>query len=735
MLLPENTNSITGNLVFDETVRMEIDPTASGIILDSLIRIYANPYIAALREYSSNAWDSHRAAGTKRPIEISLPTQLAPVLVVQDFGLGMDRAELAQYGQFGFSTKRATNDQIGGFGLGSKVGLAFSAQYTVEAIKDGKKNVAVIGRDKDGNPQMGLLAEKDTDLPNGVKVSIPTNEYYQFREAMNASFFVGYGVDAVLIDGKKANVSVDDPEHFILLEKGLGWRRKKGTNHRVGGIALVSGVKYTIDWGKVTNNMPEVSWDMRRSEFLNELVIDLPNGEVEITRSREDLVYSKRTTDVLRAKLLQIINYATDAWADDIKAAKNIREALILREEATSFGFSSDKYEFGGKVIDWTYQDKHQHNDDVFTQTSIRYGGNSNNGLTSSKTPTTYGQLMNNEPYHIIRHKSVLIVGCDPVKDSKGKTVHSESFGATQWVDQQEGSSNAFRLYFTSGNIKDYSKWFVGAFDQVITAADYMDAVTAVRKANAQRAAANRKANAAVNKTTHPVRRITLSSEGRSDVLEMDAADLDPTKTHILLKLDPTSATEQSLGNRLALTLTRVSYYGNSDDFTIMKYLVQNKEVVFLYATSTVSTKKYGDFVPNFLEADALGGLLDQVAVELSTPKSDLEKRAMHDRQSGGYDWAKGMPQDRIDQIKNDTTKQWATLLKINDSEKNTLLGLISRRATVYGASPVTVADNKPEMASPGKLYSLLGDLNLYRVDWDLVLDYINMLDASKGRI
>ena len=52
--------------------------------------IYSDKMLAVVREYSTNGWDGHILAGTPdRPLKITLPTLLAPVFKVRDFGVGM----------------------------------------------------------------------------------------------------------------------------------------------------------------------------------------------------------------------------------------------------------------------------------------------------------------------------------------------------------------------------------------------------------------------------------------------------------------------------------------------------------------------------------------------------------------------------------------------------------------------------------------------------------------------
>ena len=222
MKLATSQATVEGNLVFKRKIAMRLDDSARALIIKSIIDMYSNPYVAAMREYTSNAYDSHVWAGQSRPVELTLPTRLDPNLIIQDWGIGLSADELEDYSQFGTSTKRDTNDQIGGFGFGSKSGLAVCSRFTVESVKDGKRSVVVIGRDEDG-PQMGMLVEDEpTDQPNSLKVTIPTTETYKFERAITHNFFLGWKPGTILINGKPHTLSVYDTSKFADLG-GFGW--------------------------------------------------------------------------------------------------------------------------------------------------------------------------------------------------------------------------------------------------------------------------------------------------------------------------------------------------------------------------------------------------------------------------------------------------------------------------------------------------------------------------------
>src|SRR6266498_3259199 len=91
-----------------EQVDMTIDDDAIDHIMDLLTDLYSDPEMAVLREYSTNARDSHIEAGiADRPIEVSLPTPLSQFLRIRDFGAGLNAEDIREiYSRYGKSTKR-----------------------------------------------------------------------------------------------------------------------------------------------------------------------------------------------------------------------------------------------------------------------------------------------------------------------------------------------------------------------------------------------------------------------------------------------------------------------------------------------------------------------------------------------------------------------------------------------------------------------------------------------------
>mgnify|MGYP001593379558 FL=1 len=178
MAIPNDTITMhhVGNV--QEDISMGIRSEDFRYLADVLNGLYSDTIAAPVREYSTNAWDSHVAAGVTRPIEVTLPTAEDLHFTVQDFGLGMTVDDLRNtYAMYGASDKRDSNEVAGQLGLGSKSGLSYADLFVVTAVKGGVKTIAYVTKDDHG---LGVIQVKDTvmtDEPNGVSIKIPVDRY------------------------------------------------------------------------------------------------------------------------------------------------------------------------------------------------------------------------------------------------------------------------------------------------------------------------------------------------------------------------------------------------------------------------------------------------------------------------------------------------------------------------------------------------------------------------------
>ncbi|QEW00612.1 hypothetical protein F6J84_11240 [Microbacterium caowuchunii] len=160
----------------DRFVLSTIRPEDTSIAVEMLIGNYASPMDAVVRELYVNADDSHRSAGQTRPVEITMPTEDSPFLVVRDFGLGMSAADMVGvFTRPAASTKRNENTSAGCLGIGAKSPFTVADRFVVRGVKNGVSVTLVMAR-IDGHLMHHIVHEVtpvDEVGVDGVEITVP----------------------------------------------------------------------------------------------------------------------------------------------------------------------------------------------------------------------------------------------------------------------------------------------------------------------------------------------------------------------------------------------------------------------------------------------------------------------------------------------------------------------------------------------------------------------------------
>lgn len=300
MIPTGTTSTITGNLS-GEIVGMSVDANSLVHLMGVLTDMYSNLPAALVREYATNAIDSHSKVGSEEPIEIWTPNNLNPNLVIQDFGEGMNAEDIrTTYSLYGASTKRNTNDQSGCLGIGGKSALAYgSRSFVIEAVKDGVKTIAR-AEFSSRNPSIVILSEDITEDRNGVKITIPVPDRYahdSFRK--HAKSFQKFSRFPVLVDGVNHEYESEwIGDRFRLFDKNYygGY----------GDVVVMGNVAYPINGNR--SNL--------HGRKTTAIYVDM--GEVDFTPSREDLAYTQHTNATLDKYTLMFDERAIQDYQDKI---------------------------------------------------------------------------------------------------------------------------------------------------------------------------------------------------------------------------------------------------------------------------------------------------------------------------------------------------------------------------------------------------------------------------------
>lgn len=271
------------------TAKFTVSEEGMGHIMSLLTDLYSNPERSVLREYVSNAYDSHVEAGQSKPVEVTMPSSLNPALVIEDFGLGLSEREILEvYSSYGYSTKTHNMNVLGAFGLGCKSALTLTQQFTLVGVKDGIKTVALISRDEDGVGEASIVSSCPSDDPNGVKITIPIHNVHNFtRRAEN--YFYGFEPGTVLVDGSEPPLLRNDP-HVSKVAENVFYRPSVHWSE-TGVYIIIENVVFPV-----SNNY--ISPRILESNSL--LYIDVPIGAIDLTPSREEIRYSERTASFLK---------------------------------------------------------------------------------------------------------------------------------------------------------------------------------------------------------------------------------------------------------------------------------------------------------------------------------------------------------------------------------------------------------------------------------------------------
>lgn len=310
----------SGNLGDGDRTKMTFDTNSIAHLMSVLTDLYSDPELAVIREYASNAWDSHVAAGNSNPIQITLPTELSQTFVVKDFGTGMSVDQITQqFSKYGWSSKRDTDDAIGMLGLGCKSALAYTSQFTLVSVRDGVQATVLVTREADGAGAVQVIDTAGTDEPNGVEVRIPVSGYLNGFRSKAYTFFEFWEPGTVMLDGELLTELHGTRERDIVLEEGAVFLAPDFDSDYI----VMGNVPYPVELNK----------RIYRSDNNLHAVIRVPIGTIDFTPSREALNYTKRTLDTIASARAWIKGAQLRVAQVEVDAAPGFTEALEVAQK------------------------------------------------------------------------------------------------------------------------------------------------------------------------------------------------------------------------------------------------------------------------------------------------------------------------------------------------------------------------------------------------------------------
>ena len=270
--------------------------------------IYQDKIGSVVREIASNCRDSHIEAGKADvpfDIEIGSDGFGSNAIKFTDYGVGMSKRDIKKlFTSFFSSTKDKDNEAIGGFGIGSKSPLAYTNQFTVTSIKDGKKNIAVISK-IDNVPQYSLVVDDyPTDSENMTVVSIPI-------EDKDVEKFVNAIKEQLWLFNPLPNVKTDLLDFSFENQKLIFEDGDVKIYYAVDDSHYNPKNRVFVDIGGI----PYQFFRMQSFSYIHKyftVVYKQPIGKYELTLSRESVSWSDSDKDAIFKEINKSINRFED---------------------------------------------------------------------------------------------------------------------------------------------------------------------------------------------------------------------------------------------------------------------------------------------------------------------------------------------------------------------------------------------------------------------------------------
>lgn len=322
----ENIATLSANIAAPTEFKIRSTAKSFQILSSGL---YSNKVRAVIRELSTNALDSHVAAGrADTPFEVHLPSMLEPWFSVKDFGTGLDAEQVASiYTTYFESTKTGSNDFIGALGLGSKSPFSYTDNFTITAIKGGVRRIYSAFINDVGVPSIAEMMTELTDEPNGVEIKFSVadrNDYNSFRHEANQVFM--WFTDKPVITGVTFVHSLPSYKEQNIVP-GVH------VNNGYDSIALMGNIPYPLN--KISE--PEKHFGDLAKLLKCNLVIEFGIGEIDFAASREELSYVALTYSGIKRKLEELNSRLASHLAAkaDLITCKWARAEFLYAESRT----------------------------------------------------------------------------------------------------------------------------------------------------------------------------------------------------------------------------------------------------------------------------------------------------------------------------------------------------------------------------------------------------------------
>lgn len=342
MIINNNHTSNVESVGHIERNKVSIDTKNVNFITQLLTtKLYSTPIESFIREIVANAVDAHKEANNSEPVLISVRTGVDNIFVeIRDYGTGLspERFNLI-YKNIGSSTKRDSNDYIGAFGIGRFAPLSCSNVVTINNYYDGTKYTYLMYLD---NTELHIdcISKVPTTEHNGLEVSVTlykgmstmTSITEGLRNiALMPNVFVTFDSDTDSFFNKRNTIEF---EHFkvntfcytnstedCFIKVDIGNVLYPVSLSKLGIESIFSKCYLHFSQGEYSGNLS--------------LIIKSEMGEIDIAPNREDIIYTKDTTELLRKKIKdveeELLNVVKEQYKDGFKSINEYDNIIKYR--------------------------------------------------------------------------------------------------------------------------------------------------------------------------------------------------------------------------------------------------------------------------------------------------------------------------------------------------------------------------------------------------------------------
>jgi hypothetical protein len=300
--------------------------------------LYANKIRAIIREISTNAYDSHVAAGKKdTPFDVHLPNQMETYFSVRDYGVGLSHDEVTNiFTTFFESTKANSNDFVGALGLGSKSPFSYTDNFTVTTVKDGRKGIYTAFINDYGVPSIALMTEEKSSDPSGVEIRFAVEDRSDFNKFRSEAEFVYQTFTLPPVVSGYANFEIPKLNYK---EKDIidGVHVRDHYRYHNSSIAIMGNIAYPIEIPNTETNLGPLA-----SLLQCNLELNFDIGELDFQPSREGLSYVPQTINAIKKKLKKLNDSLVIHISKEADALENVWDrAVYLKNKANDYLWKS----------------------------------------------------------------------------------------------------------------------------------------------------------------------------------------------------------------------------------------------------------------------------------------------------------------------------------------------------------------------------------------------------------